>query len=112
MPVTARYFSTLGRTAARALEAVWWRGRCATSGQADDVDQAATAPTPRSGSRRLTWPKEVRASASPRRRAASLAHWIHFRIKDGKIDELSGDRADHLEQLPRDRRTSAPSRPR
>jgi hydrogenase large subunit len=85
VPVTA-LFSTLGRTAARALEAVWaaremryFQDKLMTSIKNGD---SATANTEKW--KPETWPKEVKGVGFTEAPRGALAHWI--KIKDGKID--------------------------
>jgi hydrogenase large subunit len=85
LPLSA-LFSTLGRTAARALEASWAAhkqkyffdklvARIKAGDQATaNVDKWEPA----------TWPREVRGVGWTEAPRGALAHWI--RIKDGKID--------------------------
>ena len=85
LPVSA-LFSTLGRTAARALEAQW-----AAETQLYFVDKlianikagdSATANTEKFDPK--TWPDEVRGVGFTEAPRGALGHWI--RIKDTKID--------------------------
>ncbi|HEY0329120.1 MAG TPA: nickel-dependent hydrogenase large subunit [Rhodopseudomonas sp.] len=85
LPVTA-LFSTLGRTAARALEAQWaarqlryFQDKLMASLKAGD---SATANTDKWSPE--TWPKEVKGVGFTEAPRGALGHWI--KIKDGKID--------------------------
>jgi len=85
VPVTA-LFSTLGRTAARALECVWaahqlryFQDKLMASIKAGDL---ATANTDKW--RPDTWPKEVKGVGFTEAPRGALAHWV--KIKDGRID--------------------------
>ncbi|MEA1648462.1 nickel-dependent hydrogenase large subunit [Nitrospirillum sp. BR 11164] len=79
-------FSTLGRTAARALEAQWaarkqryFLDKLIATIKAGDTSTANTAKfDPK------TWPSEVKGVGFTEAPRGALAHWI--RIKDGKID--------------------------
>jgi len=85
LPVTA-LFSTLGRTAARALECQWavWKLRhfqdklVATIKAGDSSTANVEKWKPES------WPKEAKGYGFTEAPRGALAHWI--RIKDGKID--------------------------
>jgi hydrogenase large subunit len=79
-------FSTLGRTAARALECVWaahqlryFQDKLMASIKAGDL---ATANTDKW--RPDTWPKEVKGVGFTEAPRGALAHWV--KIKDGRID--------------------------
>ncbi|MFA6220129.1 MAG: nickel-dependent hydrogenase large subunit [Erythrobacter sp.] len=79
-------FSTLGRTAARALEAKWaaekqkyFLDKLIANIKAGDTSTANTAMFDRS-----TWPSEVKGVGFTEAPRGALAHWI--RIKDGKIE--------------------------
>ncbi|MBB5047303.1 hydrogenase large subunit [Rhodopseudomonas rhenobacensis] len=85
LPVTA-LFSTLGRTAARALEAQWaahqlryFQNKLMASLKAGD---SATANVEKWSPE--TWPKEVKGVGFTEAPRGALGHWI--KIKDGKID--------------------------
>ncbi|TWB39191.1 nickel-dependent hydrogenase large subunit [Nitrospirillum pindoramense] len=79
-------FSTLGRTAARALEAQWaarkqryFLDKLIATIKAGDTSTANTAKfDPK------TWPSEVKGVGFTEAPRGALAHWV--RIKDGKID--------------------------
>ncbi|MCJ2182798.1 nickel-dependent hydrogenase large subunit [Novosphingobium sp. 1949] len=79
-------FSTLGRTAARALEAQWaaetqlyFVDKLIANIKAGDVATANTAKFDPA-----TWPSEVKGVGFTEAPRGALAHWI--RIKDGKIE--------------------------
>ncbi len=79
-------FSTLGRTAARALEAQWaahkqkyFMDKLIATIKAGDTATANTAKFDPA-----TWPKEVKGVGFSEAPRGALAHWI--RIKDTKID--------------------------
>jgi hydrogenase large subunit len=79
-------FSTLGRTAARGLEASWaahkmryFQDKLIANIKAGDL---ATANVDKWDPR--TWPKEARGVGTTEAPRGALGHWI--RIKDGKID--------------------------
>ncbi|WP_407050726.1 nickel-dependent hydrogenase large subunit [Methyloraptor flagellatus] len=85
LPVTA-LFSTLGRTAARALEAVWaaqqlryFQDKLLANIKAGDLNTANTEKW-----KPESWPKEVKGVGFTEAPRGALAHWI--KIKDGKID--------------------------
>jgi hydrogenase large subunit len=85
VPVTA-LFSTLGRTAARGLEASWtahklkyFQNKLLANIKAGD---SATANTTLWDP--ATWPKEARGAGFTEAPRGALGHWIV--IKDGKID--------------------------
>ncbi|TBW40033.1 nickel-dependent hydrogenase large subunit [Siculibacillus lacustris] len=85
VPVTA-LFSTLGRTAARALECQWaarqlryFQDKLMASIKAGDT---ATANVDKW--KPETWPKEVKGVGFTEAPRGALGHWI--KIKDGKID--------------------------
>lgn len=85
LPLTA-LFSTLGRTAARALECQWaaaklrfFQDKLITTLKAG---QFATANTDKWAPE--TWPKEARGVGFTEAPRGALGHWIT--IKDGKID--------------------------
>jgi hydrogenase large subunit len=85
LPLTA-LFSTLGRTAARALECQWaaakmrmYQDRLLGNIKAG---QFATANTEKWSPE--TWPKEARGVGFTEAPRGALGHWI--KIKDGKID--------------------------
>ena len=85
VPVTA-LFSTLGRTAARGLEASWaahkmryFYDKLIANIKAGDVSTANTSKFDPS-----TWPSEVKGVGFSEAPRGALAHWI--RIKDGKIE--------------------------
>ena len=85
VPVTA-LFSTLGRTAARALECVWaarqlryFQDKLMASIKAGDLN---TANTEKWSPDR--WPKEAKGVGFTEAPRGALAHWI--KVKDGKID--------------------------
>jgi len=79
-------FSTLGRTAARGLEAQWaarkqkyFLDKLIANIKAGDTSTANTAKfDPK------TWPSEVKGVGFTEAPRGALGHWI--RIKDGKID--------------------------
>ncbi|MEA1672096.1 nickel-dependent hydrogenase large subunit [Nitrospirillum sp. BR 11163] len=79
-------FSTLGRTAARALEAQWaarkqryFLDKLIATIKAGDTSTANTTKfDPK------TWPSEVKGVGFTEAPRGALAHWV--RIKDGKID--------------------------
>jgi len=85
LPLTA-LFSTLGRTAARALECQWaahqlryFQDKLVATVKAGDLSTANTdkwAPD--------TWPKEAKGVGFTEAPRGALGHWI--KIKDGKID--------------------------
>lgn len=85
LPLTA-LFSTLGRTAARALECQWaahqlryFQDKLVANIKAGDMSTANTdkwAPD--------TWPKEAKGVGFTEAPRGALGHWI--KIKDGKID--------------------------
>lgn len=85
LPLTA-LFSTLGRTAARALECQWaarelryFQDKLVATIKAGDLSTANTdkwAPD--------TWPKEAKGVGFTEAPRGALGHWI--KIKDGKID--------------------------
>ncbi|MBK1679826.1 nickel-dependent hydrogenase large subunit [Rhodocyclus tenuis] len=85
LPLNA-LFSTLGRTAARGLEASWavhklryFQDKLITSIKNGDLNTANTekwAPA--------TWPKEAKGVGFTEAPRGALGHWI--KIKDGKID--------------------------
>jgi hydrogenase large subunit len=85
LPLTA-LFSTLGRTAARALECQWavhqlryFQDKLVASIRDGDLSTANTDKwTPD------TWPKEAKGVGFTEAPRGALGHWI--RIKDGKID--------------------------
>lgn len=85
LPLTA-LFSTLGRTAARALECQWaahqlryFQDKLVATIKAGDLSTANTDKwTPD------TWPKEAKGVGFTEAPRGALGHWI--RIKDGKID--------------------------
>jgi len=85
LPLTA-LFSTLGRTAARALECQWavhqlryFQDKLVANIKAGDLSTANTDKwTPD------TWPKEAKGVGFTEAPRGALGHWI--RIKDGKID--------------------------
>jgi hydrogenase large subunit len=85
LPLTA-LFSTLGRTAARALECQWaaqqlryFQDKLVANIKAGDLATANTDKwTPD------TWPKEAKGVGFTEAPRGALGHWI--RIKDGKID--------------------------
>lgn len=85
LPVTA-LFSTLGRTAARALESVWagrqlryFMDKLIANIKAGDLN---TANTEKWSPDR--WPKEAKGVGFTEAPRGALAHWI--KVKDGKID--------------------------
>jgi hydrogenase large subunit len=85
LPVTA-LFSTLGRTAARALECIWaanlmkdYQTRLVANIKAGNT---ATANTDKWAPE--TWPKEAKGVGFTEAPRGALGHWI--KIKDGKID--------------------------
>ncbi len=85
VPVTA-LFSTLGRTAARGLEASWavhklkhFNDKLIASIKAGDTATANTAKWEPS-----SWPKEAKGAGFAEAPRGALGHWII--IKDGKID--------------------------
>jgi hydrogenase large subunit len=85
LPVSA-LFSTLGRTAARALESSWaghqmryFQNKLIANIKAGD---SATAHVDKW--KPETWPKEVKGVGFTEAPRGALAHWI--KIKDGKID--------------------------
>jgi len=85
VPVTA-LFSTLGRTAARALECEWaaemqryFMDKLIANIKAGDTSTANTAKFDPS-----TWPTEVKGVGFTEAPRGALAHWV--RIKAGKID--------------------------
>jgi len=85
LPLTA-LFSTLGRTAARALECQWAAAKLRyfqdkllgniKAGQLTTANTDKWSPE--------TWPKEARGVGFTEAPRGALAHWI--KIKDGKID--------------------------
>lgn len=85
LPLTA-LFSTLGRTAARALECQWaahqlryFQDKLVATIKAGDLATANTDKwTPD------TWPKEAKGVGFTEAPRGALGHWI--KIKDGKID--------------------------
>lgn len=85
LPLTA-LFSTLGRTAARALECQWavhqlryFQDKLVANIKAGDLSTANTDKwTP------ATWPKEAKGVGFTEAPRGALGHWI--KIKDGKID--------------------------
>ncbi|PKR90819.1 hydrogenase 2 large subunit [Pleomorphomonas diazotrophica] len=85
LPLTA-LFSTLGRTAARALECQWaahqlryFQDKLVATIKAGDLSTANTDKwTPD------TWPKEAKGVGFTEAPRGALGHWI--KIKDGKID--------------------------
>lgn len=85
LPLTA-LFSTLGRTAARALECQWavhqlryFQDKLVANIKAGDLSTANTDKwTPD------TWPKEAKGVGFTEAPRGALGHWI--RIKDGKIE--------------------------
>jgi hydrogenase large subunit len=85
LPLTA-LFSTLGRTAARALECQWavhqlryFQDKLVANIKAGDLSTANTDKwTPD------TWPKEAKGVGFTEAPRGALGHWI--KIKDGKID--------------------------
>ncbi len=85
LPLTA-LFSTLGRTAARALECQWaarelryFQDKLVANIKAGDLSTANTDKwTPD------TWPKEAKGAGFTEAPRGALGHWI--KIKDGKID--------------------------
>ncbi len=85
LPLTA-LFSTLGRTAARALECQWavhqlryFQDKLVANIKAGDLSTANTEKwTPD------TWPKEAKGVGFTEAPRGALGHWI--KIKDGKID--------------------------
>ena len=98
MPVDA-LFSTLGRTAARALEAEWaaemqvyFFDKLIANIKAGDT---ATANVEKFDPQ--TWPTEVKGVGFTEAPRGALAHWI--RIKDTKIDNYQCCRSDHLERV-------------
>jgi hydrogenase large subunit len=85
VPVTA-LFSTLGRTAARALECVWaahqlryFQDKLMTSLKNGDLSTANTTKWSPD-----TWPREVAGVGFTEAPRGALGHWV--KIKDGKID--------------------------
>ncbi|WP_237154045.1 nickel-dependent hydrogenase large subunit [Oryzibacter oryziterrae] len=85
LPVTA-LFSTLGRTAARALECQWavhqlryFQDKLMASIAAGDLNTANTTKW-----KPETWDKEVKGVGFTEAPRGALAHWV--KIKDGKID--------------------------
>jgi hydrogenase large subunit len=85
LPLTA-LFSTLGRTAARALECQWaahqmryFQDKLMANIKAGDL---ATANTEKWSPE--TWPKEAKGYGFTEAPRGALAHWI--KIKDGKIE--------------------------
>ncbi|MCW1841938.1 nickel-dependent hydrogenase large subunit [Prosthecomicrobium hirschii] len=85
LPLTA-LFSTLGRTAARALECVWaaqqmryFQDKLMASIKAGDLSTANTDKW-----KPESWPKEAKGVGFTEAPRGALAHWI--KIKDGKID--------------------------
>ncbi|MFD2232465.1 nickel-dependent hydrogenase large subunit [Phaeospirillum tilakii] len=85
LPLTA-LFSTLGRTAARALECQWAAAKLRTFQDRllgnIKTGQFATANTEKWSPE--TWPKEARGVGFTEAPRGALGHWI--KIKDGKID--------------------------
>lgn len=82
----AALFSTLGRTAARGLEASWAAAtmqaqlaHLIATIKAGDIATANTSKWEPS-----TWPKEVKGVGFTEAPRGALAHWI--KIKDGRID--------------------------
>jgi len=85
VPVTA-LFSTLGRTAARALEASWaahrmkyFQDKLIANIKAGDSSTANVEKWDPS-----TWPKEAKGVGTTEAPRGALGHWV--RIKDGRID--------------------------
>ncbi|WEJ08695.1 nickel-dependent hydrogenase large subunit [Sinorhizobium prairiense] len=85
LPVSA-LFSTLGRTAARALESSWagqqmryFHNKLIANIRAGDSSTAHVDKW-----RPETWPKEVKGVGFTEAPRGALAHWI--KIKDGRID--------------------------
>lgn len=85
LPVTA-LFSTLGRTAARALECIWaaremryFQDKLVANIKAGDSSTASTDKW-----KPETWPKEAKGVGFTEAPRGALAHWI--KIKDTKID--------------------------
>lgn len=85
MPVKA-LFSTLGRTAARALECQWavhqlryFQDKLMANIKAGDSSTANTEKW-----KPESWPKEVKGVGFTEAPRGALGHWV--KIKDGKID--------------------------
>ena len=85
VPVTA-LFSTLGRTAARGLEASWaahrmryFQDKLIANIKAGDSSTANVDKWDPS-----TWPKEAKGVGTTEAPRGALGHWV--RIKDGRID--------------------------
>lgn len=85
LPVTA-LFSTLGRTAARALECIWaaremryFQDKLVANIKAGDSSTASTDKW-----KPETWPKEAKGVGFTEAPRGALAHWV--KIKDTKID--------------------------
>jgi len=85
LPVTA-LFSTLGRTAARALECIWaaremryFQDKLVANIKAGDQSTASTDKW-----KPETWPKEAKGVGFTEAPRGALAHWV--KIKDTKID--------------------------
>lgn len=85
LPVTA-LFSTLGRTAARALECIWaghlmrnYQNKLIANIKAGDLATASTDKW-----KPESWPKETKGVGWTEAPRGALAHWV--KIKDGKID--------------------------
>jgi hydrogenase large subunit len=85
LPVTA-LFSTLGRTAARALECQWaaWKMRHFQEKLIANIKAGDTATANIEKWKPESWPKEAKGFGFTEAPRGALAHWI--KIKDGKID--------------------------
>jgi hydrogenase large subunit len=85
LPVTA-LFSTLGRTAARGLEASWsaHKMRYVFDNMMANIKAGDTATANMDKWEPDTWPKDAKGVGYGEAPRGALGHWIH--IRDGKID--------------------------
>jgi hydrogenase large subunit len=83
---TSALFSTLGRTAARALEASWaaHKMRYFHDKMIANIKAGDTATANVEKWEPKTWPKEAKGVGSTEAPRGSLGHWV--RIRDGKIE--------------------------
>ena len=99
LPLNA-LFSTLGRTAARALESQWagYKMRHFQNKLIANIKNGDSSTANVDKWDPKTWPSEVKGVGFTEAPRGALAHWI--KIKDGKIDNYQCGRADHLERQP------------
>ena len=106
MPVGA-LFSTLGRTAARGLDAalamIWLKEFYGELMERVKINEVSTFNGERWEPK--SWPADAEGVGLAEAPRGALAHWI--KIHDGAIDELPTGGADHLERFAARRQAAA-----